>query len=159
MTEASKNLVKPLLVVIMQWFYLVLGLIFLIGVFFYQNLNFVPSLGIANEFIIGAILATSGYCLILSISFFRQNTNLLILALVFIFFSTIAAVGLLLIGLPNANAVISGNLPSCVKNISTCTTSEGIVVASAAFLALAIPALLLNILSIIAAVKGIAASD
>lgn len=150
---------KPLLVKILQWFYLLLALVNFACIFLYQNLSFVPSLGIANEFIIGIIVAVVVYCLVLAISFFLQNTNLLILSLVLIFFSTIGSLIMLVVALPNAQEVISGNLPTCAKNIAACTTSEGIVVASAALLAISIPTLLLNILTIVGAVKGIAATD
>ena len=104
-------------------------------------------------------MAVIVYCLVLAISFFLQNTNLLILSLVLIFFSTIGSLLMLVVSLPNAQEVISGNLPPCARNIASCTTGEGIVVASAALLAVSIPTLLLNILTIVGAVKGIAATD
>ena len=159
MENPKQSTYKPLLVKVLQWFYLLLAIVTFAGVFLYQNLSFVPSLGIANEFIIGIILAIIFYCLVLALSFFLQNTNLLILSLVLIFFSTIGSLIMLVVALPNAQAVISGNLPDCAKNIASCTTSEGIVVASAALLAVSIPTLLLNILTIVGAVKGIAATD
>ena len=150
---------KPLLVKILQWFYLLLATSAFISIFLYQNLSFVPSLGVANEFIIGIFVVVIFYCLILALSFFLQNTNLLILSLVLIFFSTIGSLIMLVVALPNAQAVISGNLPVCAKNLASCTAGEGIVVASAGLLAVSIPTLLLNILTIVGAVKGIAATD
>ncbi len=159
MENSKQASYKPLLVKILQWFYLLLALGSFTGVFFYQNLSFVPSLGFANEFIIGIFVAVIFYCLLLALSFFLQNTNLLILSLVLIFFSTIGSLLMLVVALPNAQEVISGNLPECAKNLASCTAGEGIVVASAALLAVSIPTLLLNILTIVGAVKGIAATD
>lgn len=159
MENPKQSTQKPLLVKILQWFYLVFALSFVVAIFFYHNLNFVPSLGIANEFIIGFFLALAFYCLILSFSFFLQNTNLLIFSLVLIFFSTLGALALLVVSIPNSQAVISGNLPECSKNIATCSTSDGIIVASAALLSVSVPILILNIVTIIGAVKGIASTD
>ena len=88
-----------------------------------------------------------------------QNTNLLILALVLIFFTTIGALALLGISLPNAQAVLSGNLPECAKNIAACDLKDGIIVASPALLAVSVPILILNTITIVGAVKGIASSE
>jgi hypothetical protein len=159
MDERTEKVHKPLLVKILQWFYLLLAIAVGIGGFYFQSLNFVPTLGVANEFIIGFFGVLIIYCLILALSFFFQNTNLLIFALVLIFFSTIGSLILLVVSLPNAGAVISGNLPECSRNIATCSSSNGIVIASALFLAVSVPTLLLNIITIVGTVKGIAAAD
>jgi hypothetical protein len=150
---------KPLLVVLMQWFYLLLGVLLVVTAFYFQNLSFIPTLGIANEFILGFFGLLAGYCLVLFLSFFFQKTNLLIFALVLIFFSTIGSLAMLVISLPNAQALFSGDLPTCARNIATCNTSDGIAVAGTALLVVSVPLLLLNILTIIAAIKGIGAAD
>lgn len=159
MDNHREKVQKPILVKILQWFYLLLGVIAVASVFLYQNFDFIPTLGIGNEFIIGFFGLIAAYFLILSLSFFLQNTNLLILALVLIFFSTIGSLLLLVVSVPNAHFVINGNLPECSKNIATCNTHDGIIVASAALLSVAIPTLVLNIITIVGAIKGIAATD
>lgn len=150
---------KSLLVKILQWFYVLLAVASLGSIFFFQNLSFVPSLGIGNQFIIGFFVAIALYCSYLALSFFLQNTNLLILALVLIFFSTIGSLIMLVVALPNSKSILTGNLPECVRNIATCSSSEGIIVASAALLAISVPVLLLNIITIVGAVKAIASTD
>lgn len=150
---------KSLLVKVLQWFYLVL--VFGIALILVWNKQ-IPYLSDYNipdslKYIAGGALIF--YCFILTISFFTQNTNLLILALVFIFFTTIGALALLLISLPNAGAVVNGQLPSCAKSISLCSLKEGIIVGSAVLLAISVPTLILNFITIIGAVKAIAATD
>ena len=157
--RVAETVSKPLLVKILQWFYLLLALASLSGIFFYQNLSVVPSLGIANEFVIGFIVAIALYFLVIAISFFLLNTNFLILTLVLVFFTTIGALGMLGISLFNADALFSGSLPSCAANIATCNSKDGIIVASTALLMISIPILILNIITIVGAIKGIAATD
>lgn len=158
--DKQKQIVpKPLLVRILQWFYLLLGLVLVGGAFYFQNLSFIPTLGLANEFILAFFAALVVYCGVLVLSFFFQSTNLLIFSLVLIFFSTLGSLLLLVISLPNAQTIISGNLPSCASNIANCNTSDGIIVASAVMFTIAVPTIILNILTIIGAVKGIAATD
>lgn len=148
---------KALLVNVLQWFYLLLTLLSLSIPFIYQN--YFNDLGFPRNLVIGISIVLAVYCLLLSVSFFTQITNLLILSLVFIFFTSLGALALLIFALPNASAVISGDLPKCYTALDTCNLKDGIIVSAAYFLTVAIPTLLINIITIIGVVKGIAAKD
>ena len=150
---------KSLLVKILQWFYLTLGLGIASSAFWYKQIAVIESYNIPDIIVYLLLGGLTFYCLVLAASFFTQNTNLLILALVLIFFTTIGDLILFVIALPNAQTVISGNLPSCIKNLSLCSMKEGVVVASAILLAVSVPTLILNIITIIGSVKAIAATD
>lgn len=150
---------KAILVKILQWFYLSFGLGIASSILWYKQVAVLESYNIPDIIVYLLVGSLAFYCLVLAVSFFTQNTNLLILALVLIFFTTIAALILFVIALPNAQTVISGDLPSCIKNLSLCSVKEGVVVASAILLSISIPALVLNIITIIGAVKAIAATD
>ncbi|HSX57883.1 MAG TPA: hypothetical protein VLE47_01260 [Candidatus Saccharimonadales bacterium] len=150
---------KPLLVKILQWLYLIFAILSLAAIFLYPQFTLLSGLGFPRELIIGSFLALAIYCLILSLSFFLQNTTLLIISLVLIFFTTIGAIAMMGVSIPNSKEVLAGNLPSCVKNLALCNLKEGLIVASAGLLAVSVPTLLLNILTIVGAVKGIAAAD
>lgn len=150
---------KSILVKILQWFYLSFGLGVASSILWYKQIAVLESYNIPNIIVYLLVGGLTFYCLVLAVSFFTQNTNLLILALVLIFFTTIGALILFVIALPNAQTVISGHLPSCIKNLSLCSVKEGVVVASAILLSVSIPALILNIITIMGAVKAIAATD
>ncbi len=150
---------KTLFVKVMQWFYLILTLLSASIPFWFKNLPYIDSLSIPEKLVYGASAALAIYCLILAISFFTQNTTLLILSLVFIFFTTIGALILLVLAMPNAQAVLSGHLPSCTQNLALCNFKDGLIVGSAILLSISVPILILNCLSIIGAVKAIAATD
>lgn len=150
---------KPILVKILQWFYILLALISIVAIFLFPQASFIRSLGFASEIIVAIFVAISLYSLILAFSFFTQNGNLLILSLVSIFFTTIGALLLLIVSLPNAHNFLGGDLPECASKLATCSLSEGIIVASAMLLVVAIPALVINFITIIGAVKAIAATD
>lgn len=150
---------KTLIVKILQWFYLILSLIISSILVWYKQIPFLSEYNIPDSLIFIVVGVLIFYCLILTASFFTQNTNLLILSLVFIFFTTIGAIILLVISLPNASVVINGQLPNCAKNIALCSLKEGVIVASAILLAISVPTLILNLITIIGAVKAIAATD
>ncbi len=150
---------KSFLVKTLQWFYLVLGIGTASSVFWYKQITVLSSLYLPNILIYSLAIALTFYCLILTVSFFTQNTNLLILALVLIFFTTIGALILLVIALPGAQAALSGHIPACAKNLQLCSLKDGMVVASAIILSVSIPTLVLNLITITGAVKAIAAGD
>jgi len=150
---------KSLLVKGLQWFYLLVSLISLSSLVWYKQIAILEKLELPDIIMFSLVFALVFYCLILSISFFTQNTNLLILSLVLIFFTTIGAAILLFIALPSAKLIFTGNLPACAKNLTLCSVKDGMVVASAMLLSVSIPALLLNILTIVGAVKAIASTD
>lgn len=150
---------KSLLVKALQWFYLVLGLVTASSIFWYKQISFLSNLYLPNILIYSLAIALTFYCLILAASFFTQNTNLLILALVLIFFTTIGAIILLIISLPGAQAALSGHIPACAKNLQLCSLKDGMVVASAILLSVSIPTLVLNLITIVGTVKAIAAGD
>jgi hypothetical protein len=159
MKDPRNQTPKSLLVKILQWFYLLLGITTLPLPFWYQQQAFSKSLGLPTELIYGLIASFALYCLLLFVSFLLQNTNLLILSLVFIFFTTIGGLALLAVAFPNADNLIQHGLPECAKNLSTCSFQDGIIVAAAGALAIAVPLLIINIITIIGAVKAIAATD
>lgn len=150
---------KALFVKVMQWFYLILTLFSASIPFWYKNLPYLDSLALPNKVIYAVAGALVVYCLLLAFSFLTQNTTLLILSLVFIFFTTIGALILLVIALPNSQAVFSGHLPACAKNLANCNFKDGLIVGSAILLSISVPILVLNLLTIIGAVKAIAATD
>lgn len=156
----TKNLVdKALLVRILQWFYLLVALILGSAFVWLKQLSLFQNYNIPDIAIYLLLSALIFYCFVLFISFFTQNTNLLILALVLIFFTTIGALLLLILSLPNAIEVISHPLPNCIKNLSLCNRHDGVIVATAFLLSVSVPALILNIITIFGAVKGISATD
>ncbi len=159
MKPAHEKAHKALLVKILQWLYLLFAILAVAAIFVYPQINQIKVLGFPNEFIVGILIVVAVYCLILSLSFFLQNTTLLIISLVLIFFTTISSLAMLVAAIPNSGQVITGNLPDCVKNLATCSLKEGLIITSAGLLSVSIPTLLLNIITIIGAVKGIAASD
>lgn len=150
---------KSLLVKVLQWFYLVLGLVAATLFLWYKNLPYFSQLSLPSEFVLAISIAAGIYCLALAFSFFTQNTNLLIFSLVLIFFTTIGAGIMLAVTIPNAQTILSGNLPECTKSLSTCNIKDGVIVASAILMIISVPTLILNFITIIGAVKGIAATD
>lgn len=148
---------KALLVKVLQWFYLILALLAASGPFVYNA--YFSQLGFPQSLVVGLAGVGLIYCLLLAVSFFTQNSSLLILSLVFIFFTTLGSLALIAIAFPNASAVVTGHLPKCYTALETCSLRDGVVVSSAFFLTIAVPTLLINILTIIGAVKAIAAND
>lgn len=150
---------KSLFVKVIQWFYLILTLLSASIPLWYKSLPYLDSLSIPEKLIYGLSAALVIYCFLLTISFFSQNTTLLIFSLVFIFFTTIGALIMLVLALPNSHAVINSQLPSCASNLALCNLKDGLIVGSAILLTISVPILILNFLSIIGAVKAIAATD
>ena len=153
------NTPKSLLVKVLQWFYLILGIVSATFFLWYKSLPYFSQLNFPNEFILAISIAAGIYCLALALSFFTQNTNLLILSLVLIFFTTIAAGIMLAVTIPNAQTILRGDLPECAAKLITCNIKDGIIVASAILMVISVPTLILNFITIIGAVKGIAATD
>ncbi len=150
---------KSLFVKVLQWFYLITGILTATFFLWSKQISFFSSPNIPGELILAITVAAGLYCLILSLSFFAQNTNLLILSLVLIFFTTISALIMLVVTIPNAQTIFSGNLPECSRNLALCNLKDGVIVASAMFMAISIPLLILNFITIIGAVIAIAATD
>ncbi|HEY4694626.1 MAG TPA: hypothetical protein VIH52_01520 [Candidatus Nanoarchaeia archaeon] len=159
MTNDRQQNSKSLLVRILQYFYLVIVIAALALPFLYQQQSFAKSLGFPSQLIWAVALVIIFYALLLFVSFLTQNSTLLILSLVLIFFTTILGLVLLTIAFPNLKEILEGNLPSCINNLGSCNFKDGIIVASAAALAVAVPLLVLNIITIVGAVKAIASND
>jgi len=157
--ERKEKIEKSLIVKILQWLYLIISAFSVTFFFWYKKVNFLPKFDLPNEFLLALSLVLGFYCLILAVSYFTQNSNLLILALVLLFFTTIIAILMFAVTIPNAKIILSGNLPFCINNLSACNVQDGIVVASAWSMAVSVPILILNFISIIGAVKAIAATD
>lgn len=157
--KAKTETPKSFLVQILQWFYLLVAILAVILAISSTKLDFITHLGFPKEIFIGFGLAIAVYALILSVSFFTQNSTLLILSLVLIFFTTIGALIMLAISIPNSHSFLSGQLPACSKNLSLCSLKDGIAVSSAILFVFSIPTLILNIVTIVGAVKAIAARD
>lgn len=155
----KNDISKSLLVKVLQWVYLILAVLSIIFVVSSSKIPFITKLGFPGEIFIGIGLAITVYCLILSLSFFTQNTNFLIFSLVLIFFTTIGSLIMLFIAIPNSGSAISGHLPKCIQNLSSCSLKDGIIVTSALLLTTSVPLLILNIITIVGSVKAIAATD
>ena len=150
---------KSILVKILQWLYLVVGIV--AGTFWVweKQIHYLNQFSLPRELYLAISVVAGSYCLVLALAFFTQSTNLLIFALVLIFFTTIAALIMLVVSLPNAQTVLSGKLPACIHKLDNCGTKDGVIVASAIFLGASTPILILNTITIIGTVKGIAATD
>lgn len=157
MEQTKVTVQKAFLVKVLQWFYLLLTLASLSIPFVYNA--FFENLGIPNNLVLGVTIILAFYFLLLCVSFFTQISNLLILSLVFIFFTSLGALALLILSLPNIGTIINGNLPKCYTALESCTFREGVIVSAAYFLAISTPTLVINLITIIGAVKGIAAKD
>jgi len=149
---------KSLYVKILQWFYLLLaGVSIALPLLYKQVLS--QKLDLPNWFVWGITALVVFYCLLLFLSYLTQNTTLLILALVLVFLTTLVGIALIAVSVPNLHNLIQGGVPKCISDISLCNLKDGIIVSTAAALAVGIPILLLNLLTIVGAVKAIAASD
>ncbi len=159
LNDPQTKISKSILVKVLQWFYLVLGLTGATFFLWYKQIPYLSQLNLASEFMLALSVMAGIYCLALAFSFFTQNTNLLILSLVLIFFTTIGAGIMLAVTVPNAQTILSGKLPQCTTNLAACSIKDGIVVASALLMVVSVPTLILNLITIVGAVKAIAATD
>lgn len=159
MSKTKYSVPKSFLVKILQWFYLLLGVLVGSSLLWYQRLPYMAEINIPETLVYLIVGFLVFYCLLLTLSFLTQNTNLLIFSLVLIFFTSIGAILMTIPGIFNFQNILSGNLPECSKSIVTCNTQDGIVVAAAFLLAVAVPTLIINFITIVGAVKGIAATD
>jgi hypothetical protein len=158
-SESKINNPKSILVKVLQWFYLLLFLVSSTAFLWSKQIPLIAKSTLPEEIVIVASIISCIYFLIIALSFLTQNTNMLILSLVLIFFTSIGAAILLIITIPNAQTILSGNIPKCAAALSTCSVTEGVVVASALFMAISVPILLLNIITIIGTIKDIASTD
>ncbi len=149
------SLTKTLVVKILQWFYLALALISLLFPLIFRQTIFV-SLDLPIWFMWGITAVAVFYFLLLFTAFFTQNSILVIISLVCVFLTMIVGIILFGIGFINIQGVLSG-VPACWNNLAVCSGKDAIIVASAACLGLAIPLVILNIVTIIGAIKALSA--
>jgi hypothetical protein len=149
----------PWITRIFLFLYLVLLLTFAALPFFYEQIPFLSTLGLGQEIVMVPSFVAAFYCLLIAFSFWRAGDNWLILTIILLFFSSLAALVLGGIGALNARTLWEKGLPSCYTDINSCNSEQGIILLSAVLLGISIPTLVFNILTFVAVMKSFGARD
>ncbi|MDP2671584.1 MAG: hypothetical protein Q8P13_03985 [bacterium] len=148
----SRKAKRPVISAIFSFLYLLIFLFALSLPFLYQNLPFISYLGLTKTLVLVPAAVLAAYAFLIAFSFFLRGDNWLLLSIVILFFSTLGAVFLLVLGIMTGKNLPNG-IPSCVNDISLCNSTDGFTLLSALLLGISIPTLVLNLLTFIAAYK------
>lgn len=149
----------PIISIIFLVIYLLFAAAMAILAFSYQNLPMIGDIGLDANIVRIPFFVAIAYFGIIAFSFLVKGDNWLIFSIILLFFSSLGAIGLAILGAFNAQNLFQGGIPSCINDLASCNEGDGVVLFSAILLGISIPTLILNIATFFAAMKTMGAND